>query len=129
MSPSSSLWYMSSSGWSEWTAPSIPAWGSDTPAPRGLREAGVAELVQEHARLGGDAHGVVEVRARLRVQVEAQLVRMVDVVAANRPRMKRDRAHLGRPGDDGHLRGTDLIRASTRRELDPRGLHVVRSSL
>ena len=53
----------------------------DAPASRRLREAGVAEVVQEHAGLGGDAHGVVEVRARLRVEVEAQLVRMVDVVA------------------------------------------------
>ena len=100
----------------------------DASASRGLREAGVAELVQEHARLGGDAHGVGEVGARLRVEVEAQLVGMVDVVAANRPRMKRDRAHLGRPADDGHLRGADLVRVATRRELDPRGLHVVRRS-
>src|SRR4051812_40764742 len=53
---------------------------------------------------------------------------MVDVVTANRPRMKCDRAHLGGPADDGHLRGTDLIRVATRRELDPRGLHVLRSS-
>src|SRR2546430_4516825 len=51
---------------------------------------------------------------------------MVDVVAANGPRMKRDRAHLRGPADDGHLGGTDLIRVTTRRELDPPGLHVVR---
>ena len=76
----------------------------------------------------GDAHRVGEVRARLRVEVQPQLVWMVDVVAANRPRMKRDRAHLRGPADDGHLGGTDLIRVATRRELDPRGLHVVRSS-
>ena len=94
----------------------------DAAASRGLREAGVAELVQQRARLGGDAHGVGEVRARLRVEVDAQLVGMVDVVAANRPRMKRDRAHLGRPADDGHLRGADLVRVAARRELDPRGL-------
>src|SRR5213078_3877405 len=43
-------------------------------------------------------------------------------------RVKRDRAHLGRPGGDCDLRGTDLIGVTTRRELDPRGLHVVRSS-
>jgi hypothetical protein len=42
--------------------------------------------------------------------------------------MERDRAHLGRPADDGDLRGTDLVRVATRRELDPRRLHVVRSS-
>ncbi len=100
----------------------------DASAARGLREAGVAELVQQRARLGGDAHGVGEVRARLRVEVDAQLVRMVDVVAANRPRVKRDRAHLRRPADDGHLGGADLVRVAARRELDPRRLHVVRSS-
>src|ERR687891_956353 len=100
----------------------------DTSASRGLWETRIAKLVQEHACLSGDAHGVGEVPAWLRIQVDAQLVWMVDVVAANRPRMKRDRAHLGRPADDGHLRGTDLIRVATRRELDPRGLHVVRSS-
>src|SRR6266516_1455685 len=53
---------------------------------------------------------------------------MVDVVAANRPRMKCDCAHLGRPADNGYFRRTDLMRMATRRELDPRGLHVVRSS-
>src|SRR5436190_24097656 len=97
-------------------------------ASRGLRETRVAKLIQKHPCLSGDAHGVGEVRAWLRVQVDAQFVWMVDVVAANRPRVKRDRAHLGRPADDGHLRGTDLIRVTTRRELDARGLHVVRSS-
>src|SRR5207342_2152330 len=80
------------------------------PSPsRGLRETRVAKLVQEHACLSGNAHGVGEVRAWLWVEVDAQLVRMVDVVASNRPRVKRDRPHLGRPADDGHLRGTDLI--------------------
>ena len=54
---------------------------------------------------------------------------MVDIVAANRPRMKRDRAHLSRPPHDGHLRGADLVRVATRWELDLRGLHVVRGSL
>src|SRR5256885_5423111 len=100
----------------------------DTSASRGLRETCIAELVQKHACLSGDAHGVGEVRAWLWVQVDAQLVRVVDVVAANRPRVKRDRAHLGRPADDGHLRGTDLIRVPPRGELNPRGLHVVRST-
>src|ERR671924_170532 len=47
---------------------------------------------------------------------------------SNRPRMKRDSSHLGRPSDDGHLRGTDLIRVTSGGKLDPGGLHVVRSS-
>ncbi len=41
---------------------------------------GVAEVVQQHASLAGDAHGVGEVRAGLGVEVDAQLVGVVDVV-------------------------------------------------
>jgi hypothetical protein len=48
----------------------------------------------QRPRLAGNAHGVGEVRDRLGVQVEAQLVEVVDVVAAHRPRMERKRAHL-----------------------------------
>ena len=98
----------------------------DPAAAGGLREADVAELAEQHARLGGDAHGVGEVRARLRVEVEAQLVGMVDVVAADRPRVERDRAHLRGPADDRELGRADLVGVAARRELDPRGLHVVR---
>ena len=87
-------------------------------APGGLREADVAELAEQHPRLRGDEHGVGEVGARLRVEIEPQLVRMVDVLAAYGPRMKRDRAHLRRPADDRDLRRTDLIGMPTRRELD-----------
>jgi hypothetical protein len=50
---------------------------------------------------------------------------MVDIVAANGPRMKCECPHLRRPSDNGQLRGTDLIGVPTRRELDPCGLHVV----
>jgi hypothetical protein len=53
---------------------------------------------------------------------------MVDVVAADRPWMERDRAHLRRPGDDSHLARTDLVRMAAGGELDPRGLHVVRGA-
>jgi hypothetical protein len=42
------------------------------PSPaRGLREANVAQVVQEHAGLCGHAHRFGEVGARLRVQIEA----------------------------------------------------------
>ena len=54
---------------------------------------------------------------------------MVDVVAAHRPRVEGDRAHLRRPGDDRDLGGADLVGVAPRRELDPRGLHVVRRAL
>ena len=53
----------------------------DAAAAGGLREAGVAELAEQLARYARDPNRVLEVGARLRVEVEAQLVRMVDVVA------------------------------------------------
>src|SRR3954451_22748490 len=52
-----------------------------TPRPPAVfRDARVAALSQERARLGGHPHRAGEVRARLGVQVEPELVRMVDVV-------------------------------------------------
>jgi hypothetical protein len=93
----------------------------DPAAARGLGEADVPEVVQQGPCRTRDAHGVGEVRARLGVQVDPQLVRMVDVVLAHGPRVERDGPHLGRPADDRHLRGTDLVGVAPRRELDPRG--------
>ena len=51
---------------------------------------------------------------------------MVDILAADRPRVKRDRPHLRRPPHDRHLRRADLIGVAARRKLDPSGLHVLR---
>jgi hypothetical protein len=34
---------------------------------------------------------------------------VIDVLAADRPRMERDRPHLGGPADDGDLRRADLV--------------------
>ena len=97
----------------------------DPAAAGGLGKPDVAQVAEQHARLGGDALGVGEVRAGLRVEVEAQLVGMVDVIAADRPRVEGDRAHLRGPGDDGDLGGADLVGDAARGERDPRGLHVL----
>ena len=64
-------------------------------AARRLRVAGEAEVAEQRPRLGRDAHRVLEVGARLRVEVDPQLVRVVDVGRADRPGMEGDRAHLG----------------------------------
>src|SRR3954447_17778315 len=98
-----------------------------TPAG-GLREAHVAEVAEQHAGLGGDADGVVEVGARLRVEVDAQLVGMVDVLAAHGPRVEGDGPHLPGPADDGDLRRADLVGVAARRELDARRLDVLRGA-
>ncbi len=81
------------------------------------------------ARDAGRAHRVVEVGAGLRVEVDAQLVGMVDVVAAHRPRVEGDRPHLRGPADDGDLGRADLVGVAAGRELDPRRLEVVRRAL
>src|SRR5438045_1693147 len=50
---------------------------------------------------------------------------MVDIVAANGPRMEGDRAHLCRPAHNRHLGRTDLIGRPPRGELNPGCLHVL----
>jgi len=42
----------------------------NAPAPRGLREAGVAEVVQQHARFRAHAHGVGKIGSRLGVEIQ-----------------------------------------------------------
>ena len=107
-----------------------PAWRDpdvdvDTSASRRLREAGVAELVQEYARLGGNAHGVGEVCAGLWVQVDAQLVRMVDVRPAHGPRVEIQAAEVDRPDEVGHVDRTQLPRAPAAGEGHRHRLHPV----
>ena len=66
--------------------------------------------------LGGDSHGVFEVRAWL----WSRSIRSSSGWSTSSLRtghgVKRDRAHLSGPTDDRHLGGTDLIRVPTRRE-------------
>src|SRR5207237_7926754 len=65
-----------------------------------------------------------EVSAGLRVEVNAQLVRVLDVIAPHRPGVKRDGADLSGPRRDGRLGRADLIRRSARGERDLRRLDV-----
>ena len=101
----------------------------DAAAARGLRVAGHAELLQQRPRLPRGSHGVAEVGTGLWIEVEPQLVRMVDVVVADGPRVERDRVHLGRPGDDRDLGRTHLVRGAPRGEPDARRLDVLRRAL
>ena len=78
-------------------------------AARGLGKAGVAELGQQRSGLAGHGRRVGEVCPGLRVEVQAQLVGVVGVLAADGPGMEGDGAHLARPGDDGQLGGADLV--------------------
>ena len=97
--------------------------------PGGLRVAGVAEFLEQPPGLARGYHRVSEVRAGLRVEIEPQLVRMIDVIGAYRPRVKRDRVHLRRPADDRDLGRTHLVSGTAGGELDAGGLDVVRRAL
>ena len=83
--------------------------------PRRLGEAGHAELVEQLAGDAGDPHGVGEGRARLRVEVDAQLVGVVDVGAAHRPGVEGQRAHVRAPHGHRDLGRADLVGGAGRR--------------
>src|SRR5690606_15261468 len=95
-----------------------------------LDVAGAAHLLQHLA--GGaerDADGVAETGAGLRVEVDAKLVGMVDVVPADGPRVERERAEVRGPGDHGGLGGADLVGGAAAGERDPDGPHPVGRAL
>ena len=79
------------------------------PVAAGLREAGQPQLGEQVP--GDERHPgrVAEVGARLGVEVDPQLVGVVGVVPAARPRVEGQRAHLGRPRDHGHLGRAQLV--------------------
>ena len=71
----------------------------DPPTAGGLREPDIPQLLKQRARLRGNADRVSEIGALLWVEVDAQLVGVVEVLATDRPRVKSDRAHLRGPAD------------------------------
>ena len=101
----------------------------DPAVARRLREAGHPEVRQQLARDAGDAYGVAEGRARLRVEVDPQLVGVVDVIAPDRPGVEGQRAHVGAPHRHRDLGRADLVGGAAGREGDGRRLEVVGSPL
>ena len=101
----------------------------DPPPARGLRPAHEARLVEHLVQHGRDGDGVGEVGARLRVEVDAQLVGPVGVGAAHRPRVEVERAHVRRPQQDGGLGGAERVGRAAAGERDPRRLGVGRGAL
>ena len=63
------------------------------------------ELLERERRLDG----ISEIAPRLRVEVDAQLVRIVVVLGAHGPRMKRHRVHLHAPGEHRGLVEDELL--------------------
>src|SRR3954471_11103762 len=67
----------------------------DPAVPRRLRPAHEAELVERLLDDRGDLLRLGEAGARLRIDVDAELVRMLDVAAARRPGMEVDSGEVG----------------------------------
>ncbi len=95
--------------------------------PRGLRPADVADLGEHLAHERSDALGVLERRARLRVDVDAELVRVLRVLTARRPGMEVDDREVGGPDDLGELRHAELVRMPARGERHARRLDPLRT--
>ncbi|CAM5641743.1 hypothetical protein SPURM210S_04074 [Streptomyces purpurascens] len=92
------------------------------PSARGLGEAAQsAELVEHRPEFVGGAGGVVVIGAGLRVEVDAEFVRVVDVVAAYRPGVEGEGAELGGPHHRSGLGGAHLVGAAAAGEGDVRG--------
>ena len=96
------------------------------PAAGSLREAGAADRCQYLPRGLRRGHRVSEGGARLRVEVDPQLVRVVDVRSPDRPRVELHRAQIRRPREHGRLGRADFLGGPAAGELNLDLLHPVR---
>src|SRR5919107_2729339 len=101
----------------------------DAASPGGLGPADEAGLVEHLAQYRGDGDGVGEVGAGLRVEVDPQLVGVVGVGTADRPRVEVERAEVRRPDQHGLLGGTQRLRGAAAGEGDGGRLGVGRGAL
>jgi hypothetical protein len=91
-----------------------------------LGKADDAELVQERLELRGRHAGLGEARARLRVEVQAQLVGVVGVVGAVRPDVEAQTGEVDRPGDVRDVGRHERSRGRAVDGLDRRRLQPLR---
>ena len=97
--------------------------------PEVFGEAHAAKLLEQRLGRCGHPGRVRVVGAGLRVEIEAQLVRVIDVRAAHRPWVEGDRAHLRRPADHGDFGRADLVSVTPGGECDRCLLHVLGGAL
>ena len=102
-----------------------PARDVDAAVARRLRPADEAELVERLLDDRRDLLRLGETCARLRIDVDAELVGMLDVAAPRRPGMEVDRGEIRGPGDLRELGHAELVGGATRRERDRRRLDPV----
>jgi hypothetical protein len=100
-----------------------PAGDVDAAVARRLRPTRPPHLCERLAHDGRDALAVLERRPRLRVDVDPELVRLVDVRATRRPRVEVDDRQVRRPRDLRHLGDAELVCVPAGRERHPRRLH------
>src|SRR5438270_351944 len=86
-----------------------------------LRPADVADLVQHLVHDGGDLLRLRERGAGLRVDVDAQLVRLFGIVSPRRPRAELERREIRSPGDVRQLGHAELVGVASGREGDTTG--------
>ena len=103
-----------------------PAGDVDAAVAGGLRPARPPHLAERLPHDRRDALSVRERRPRLRVDVDPELVRLVDVGAPRRPRVEVDDREVRRPRDLRDLGDAELVRVPAGRErhagrLDPLG--------
>ena len=102
-----------------------PAGDVDAAVARRLRPADEAELVERLPHHCRDLLRLGEAGARLRVDVDAELVRVLDVAAPRRPGVEVDRREIGGPRDLRELGDAELVGGAARGEGDGRGLDPV----
>ena len=95
----------------------------------GLGPAPEPELLEQRLHLERDAAHVVPHDARRRVEVDAQLVRMVEVAAENRMRVQLDAAEVHDPREPGRVVDDDLLRGASRRKRERHGADPLRTAL
>ena len=96
-----------------------------TPAAARLDEGLGAEAAEQVRKRYRRLHGVCESPALLRIEVDAQLVRSVDVRTRHGPGVEGHRAEIGRPDQGGGIRGAHLLGRPTGGECDAHMLHEV----
>src|SRR5262249_27099445 len=86
-----------------------------------LRPADEPELAQQRLRLQRDAPHVGERDPRPRIEIDAQLVRVLEVLRADRMRVELDAAEIHDEGEAGRVVDYELLGGPSGREGEDRG--------
>jgi hypothetical protein len=91
-------------------------------SPRAARlgKAGDPEFVEERLHLEGDAPNVLPRDARPGVEIDAKLVRVLEVARPNGVRMQLDASEIDDPSEPGRVVDDELVGRATRRKRQRR---------